>query len=158
MIHNDVLRSVRYMLNISDARIAEIIGLAGGGVTRDDVVAFLKRENEDGFRECPDEVMARFLDGLVIHMRGKDESRPPRPLELPLSNNSTLKKLRVAFNLKEDDLLAVFALAGMTVNKPTLSALFRKENQKNYRPCGDQFLRNFLRGLTVRVRGPSADA
>ncbi|MBC7170870.1 MAG: DUF1456 family protein, partial [Polyangiaceae bacterium] len=119
---------------------------------------FLKREDEEGFRECPDEVMGRFLNGLVVLRRGRDESRPQQSLDLPLSNNTVLKKLRVAFNLKEDDMLAVFALAGFAVSKPALSAVFRKEGQPNYRPCGDQFLRNFLKGLTLRVRGASPDA
>jgi uncharacterized protein YehS (DUF1456 family) len=31
--------------------------------------------------------------------------------------------------------------------------LFRKVGHDNYRPCGDQLLRNFLKGLTLRVRG-----
>lgn len=158
VINNDVLRSVRYMLDSSDARIVEIIALGDGSVTKEDVTAFLKKEDDEGFRECPDEVMGHFLNGLVIFRRGKDESRPTPALELPLSNNTVLKKLRVAFNLKEDDMFAVFALAGFKVNKPELSALFRKEGQKNYRPCGDQFLRNFLKGLTLRVRGSSASA
>ncbi|MBC7172804.1 MAG: DUF1456 family protein, partial [Polyangiaceae bacterium] len=90
MINNDVLRSVRYMLNVSDARMSEIIGLADGSVTREDMSAFLKREDEEGFRECPDEVMGRFLNGLVILRRGRDESRPQQSLDLPLSNNTVL--------------------------------------------------------------------
>ena len=35
---------------------------------------------------------------------------------------------------------------------PELNALFRDRSHKNYRVCGDQLLRNFLRGLTQRVR------
>lgn len=152
MINNDVLRSVRFMLDVSDARLLEIIALAGGDVQEDEIAAFLKKEDEPGFRECPDVVMGLFLNGLVVFLRGKDDSRPLPPLDLPLSNNTVLKKLRVAFNLREEDMFAVFDLAGFRVTKPELSALFRKEGQKNFRPCGDQFLRNFLKGLTLRVR------
>lgn len=153
MNHNDVLRSLRYMINVNDAQMVEIIGLSGLKVALADVVAYLKKEEEPGFVRCPDRVMAHFLDGLVIHKRGRDESRPPLPVEVPVTNNSILKKLRVAFELKEDDLHAVLKAANFPVSKPELSALFRKVGHENYRPCGDQLLRNFLKGLTLRVRG-----
>lgn len=153
VINNDVLRSVRYMLDISEGKMVEIMTLAGGSARKEDVIAWVKKEDEAGFQPCPDDKMGHFLNGLVIFLRGRDDSRPVPPLELPLTNNTSLKKLRVAFNLKEEDMFAIFELAGFRVTKPELSALFRKEGQKNYRACGDQFLRNFLKGLTMRVRG-----
>ncbi|KPA99526.1 MULTISPECIES: DUF1456 family protein [Pseudomonas] len=152
MIHNDVLRSVRYMLDISDAKLADIIRLTGFETSRTDIVSYLKKDDEEGFVHCPDEVMAHFLDGLVIFKRGKDDSRPPLPIELPVTNNIILKKLRVAFELKEDDLHAILKSVDFPISKPELSALFRKVGHNNYRPCGDQLLRNFLKGLTLRVR------
>ncbi len=153
MIHNDVLRSVRYMLDISDAKVVELIKLSGLEVTKDDVITYLKKDEEEGFVHCPDLVMAHFLDGLVFFKRGKDDSRPAQPIETPVTNNVILKKLRVAFELKEDDMHAVLKAADFPVSKPELSALFRKVGHNNYRPCGDQLLRNFLKGLTLRVRG-----
>ena len=153
MIHNDVLRSVRYMLDISDNKVVEIIKLGGLEVSKDDVLTYLKKDEEEGFVRCPDNVMAHFLDGLVFFKRGKDESRPPVPVELPVTNNTILKKLRVAFELKEDDMHAILKAAEFPVSKPELSALFRKFGHTNYRTCGDQLLRNFLKGLTMRVRG-----
>ena len=152
VINNDVLRSVRYMLDISETTIVEIVALGDGSVSKGAINVYLKREDEDGFQPCPDEVMARFLNGLVIYRRGREEGRPAPALDLPLTNNTSLKKLRVAFNLKEDDMFAVFELAGFRVTKPELSSFFRKEGQRNYRGCGDQILRNFLKGLTLRVR------
>ncbi|SMC23793.1 Uncharacterized conserved protein YehS, DUF1456 family [Andreprevotia lacus DSM 23236] len=152
MINNDILRSVRYMLDLSDTKLVEIIGLAGLSIQRESVDSFLKKPDEADFAECSDEVLAYFLDGLVVFRRGKDESRPAPAVSWPVSNNTILKKLRVAFELKEEDLHAILANAGFTVGKPELSALFRKEGQKNYRPCGDQLLRNFLKGLTLRLR------
>jgi len=153
MNHNDVLRSLRYMLKVSDAQMAEIIGLTGLEVSAETVASYLKKEEEPGYVRCPGRVMAHFLDGLVIHRRGRDDSRPPQPIEVPVSNNTILKKLRVAFELKEEDLHAVLKAANFPVSKPELSALFRKVGHDNYRPCGDQLLRNFLKGLTLRVRG-----
>ena len=153
MIHNDVLRSVRFMLNIDDAKLAAIAALGGQQVTRQQMFSFLKRDDEPGYALCGDEVMAHFLDGLIIHRRGKDDSKPLRPIELPVTNNTVLKKLRVAFELKDDDVVALMAATGFQVSKSELGALFRKPDHPNFRPCGDQFLRNFLKALTERVRG-----
>ena len=90
MMNNDVLRSVRYMLDISDAKIVEITRLGGFEVSKTDVIAFMKKEDEEGYLDCSDEVMAHFLDGLVIFKRGKDDNRAPQPVELPITNNTVL--------------------------------------------------------------------
>ncbi len=154
MINNDVLRSIRYMLDLSDSKVIEIIHLADPGlaIEKEDVRAFLLREDEPGYLACTDRVMAHFLDGLVIHRRGRDETLPPRPVEKRINNNVVLKKLRVAFQLTDVDMHKAFADAGFPVSKPELSALFRQHGHKNFRLCGDQLLRNFLKGLTLRVR------
>ena len=154
MINNDVLRSIRYMLDLSDNKVIEIIRLADPGfaIEKEDVRAFLLREDELGYLACTDRVMAHFLDGLVIHRRGRDESLPPRPVEKRINNNVVLKKLRVAFQLTDVDMHKAFADAGFPVSKPELSALFRQPGHKNFRLCGDQLLRNFLKGLTLRMR------
>ena len=151
MINNDVMRSVRYILNVNDAKIAEITRLTGCEIPDSEALAYLKKEDEDGFKPCPDRIMAHFLDGLVIYKRGKDESRPTPPIELPVTNNMVLKKLRVAFELKEDDMHAILQSVDFPVSKPELNALFRKAGHSNYRVCGDQLLRNFLKGLAQRA-------
>jgi uncharacterized protein YehS (DUF1456 family) len=152
MIHNDVLRSIRYMLNVYDETLVSIIRLGGGEVSIDDIRAWLEREDAPGYRICPDRVMGWFLDGLIIHRRGPREGAPPRP-EPVVTNNTVLKKLRVAFELREEDVMSLMTAAGFQVSRPELSALFRNPGHHNYRPCGDQFLRNFLKSLTTRVRG-----
>ncbi|MEF9978024.1 MAG: DUF1456 family protein [Thermomonas sp.] len=154
MINNDVLRSIRYMLDLSDNKLIEIIRLSDPefAIEKDELRALLSKEDEPGHVACSDRVMAHFLDGLVIHRRGRDESLPPRPVEKRI-NNLVLKKLRVAFELKDVDMHEIFNSAGFPVSKPELSALFRQPGHKNFRQCGDQLLRNFLKGLTLRVRG-----
>ena len=89
------------------------------------------------------------IDGW-LYKRGKDESRPTPPIEVPVTNNMVLKKLRVAFELKEEDMHAILKAADFPVSKPELSALVRKVGHSNYRACGDQLLRNFLKGLALR--------
>ena len=154
MINNDVMRSIRYMLDLGDARVVEIIRLADPAFPLDkaEVPALLKRDGEEGAVICSDHVLAHFLDGLVLYYRGRDESQPPRPVETRITNNLVLKKLRVAFQLKDVDMHDTFKAAGFPLTKPELTALFRQPGHKHYRPCGDQILRNFLKGLTLRYR------
>lgn len=71
-----------------------------------------------------------------------------------LTNNDILKKLRIALELKDDDIIHILKLADFTVSKSELSALFRKDDHPNYVACGDQLLRNFLQGLIIYKRGP----
>jgi uncharacterized protein YehS (DUF1456 family) len=155
MINNDVLRSIRYMLDLSDGKVVDILKLADANfpIDKEGVQAFLKKDGEAGYVECSNAVLAHFLDGLVIQRRGRDESQPPRPIEKRVTNNVVLKKLRVAFELKDVDMHQILADAGFPISKPELSALFRQPEHKNFRLCGDQLLRNFLKGLTLRVRG-----
>jgi uncharacterized protein YehS (DUF1456 family) len=155
MTNNDIIRSVRYLLNLSDAKIAEIVGLAGLKISVDDVKAYLAKEEDPAYHNCNDEVMVHFLDGLIYFKRGRDPHRAPLPFELPVTNNLVLKKMRVAFELREDDVLTLVDVGGSGYNlsKAELNAFFRKSDHPNYRPCGDQVLRFFLKGLTQRLRG-----
>ena len=71
-----------------------------------------------------------------------------------MSNNDIMKKLRVALKFTDDDIIEVLALADFRVTKTELGAIFRKEDHPNFKPCGDQLLRNFLNGLIIYKRGP----
>jgi uncharacterized protein YehS (DUF1456 family) len=149
--HNDVLRSLRYVLNVTDAKLGDIIRLGGGEVSQSDLAALLKKEDEEGYRACGDHLMARFLNGLVIYKRGKDESRPPQRVEVPVTNNAILKRLRVAFELKDSDIVSFIEKSGRRVSKGELGAFFRRPDHRNYRDCGDQFLRNLIKGLSANA-------
>lgn len=71
-----------------------------------------------------------------------------------MSNNDIMKKLRVALKFTDDDIINVLALVDFRATKTELSAIFRKEDHPNFKPCGDQLLRNFLNGLIIYNRGP----
>jgi uncharacterized protein YehS (DUF1456 family) len=73
-----------------------------------------------------------------------------------MSNNEIMKKLRVALKFTDDDIIKVLNLANFRVTKTELSAIFRKEDHPNFKPCGDQILRNFLNGLVIHMRGPKS--
>ena len=149
MTHNDFLRSIRYLLNVNDSTLADILSLANLEVSIAEIVAFLKKEDEAGYRACGDRVMAHFLNGLVVYKRGPDPSRPPQPIEIPVTNNTVLKKLRVAFELKDSDIIALFAKTGLRVSKAELGAFCRRPDHRNYRECGNQFLRNLLKAMAT---------
>ena len=70
-----------------------------------------------------------------------------------MSNNEVMKKLRVALSLRDDDIIEIMKLVNFNATKTELSAIFRKDDHPNYKPCGDQFLRNFLNGLVIYKRG-----
>jgi uncharacterized protein YehS (DUF1456 family) len=74
-----------------------------------------------------------------------------------MTNNDILKKLRVALKLRDEDIIQILNLAGFTITKSEVNALFRAEDHPNYKECGDQILRNFLNGLVIYKRGPAAE-
>ena len=71
-----------------------------------------------------------------------------------MTNNDILKKLRVALQLRNDEIVDIMKLVNFNITKSELGAFFRKEGHPNYRECGDQILRNFLDGLVIHLRGP----
>ena len=71
-----------------------------------------------------------------------------------LTNNDVFKKLRVAHKLRDTDIIEICKLVDFNVTKGELGAIFRKEDHPKYVECGDQFLRNFLNGLIIHLRGP----
>ena len=151
MLNNDVLRSIRFTLNLSDNALLEIFHTAEPDLDVATLRSSLASEEDEAFVRLDDQLMVGFLDSLITHRRGPSP-QPAPPSELPLTNNTILKKLRVAFTLQESDLLEILDSVAFTVTKPELSALFRKSDHKNYRLCGDQLLRQFLKGLTLRLR------
>jgi uncharacterized protein YehS (DUF1456 family) len=155
MNKNDILRRLRYALNISNLEMVGIFKLAGHDIVEYDILNILKKEEEDGYVECSDRELELFLDGLIIMKRGKKEPSGDEPIVKPetrMSNNLVLKKLRIALNFKEDDMLEMFRLSEFEIAKSELSAFFRKKGNKNYKVCGDQILKNFIKGLTAFYR------
>ena len=150
MINNDILRSLRYTLNVGEPVLLEILQLGGGQSDLAEMGAFLTKEGDPGYAPCPDEVIARFLNGLVIYKRGNDSDRAPAPVEVPVTNNLVLKKLRVAFQLKDTDIIDLIATCGLRISKAELGAFFRQPGHRNYRECGDQFLRYLLKAIAGR--------
>ena len=153
MTPNDILRRIRYALNLNDPAMLEIFKQGSQTVGLIGLKNLLKKEEEPGYAACSDTVLGAFLDGFIVQKRGKKEAEPgqvKRP-EL-LTNNAIMRKIRIALELKEKDMLGILKLGEVDISSSELSAFFRKKDQKNYKECGDQFLRSFLKGLAIRYR------
>lgn len=151
MLNNDVLRSLRYTLDLSDNALLDMLHGVEPDLDIATLRSYLASEDDESFVYMNDELMVGFLDSLILERRGPSP-QPAPPTELPLTNNTILKKLRVAFTLHEADLLDILDSVDFEISKPELSALFRKAGHTNYRECGDQLMRQFLKGLTLRFR------
>jgi len=149
--NNDVLRRIRYAFDFSDSKMMAIFALADYEVTRAQVSAWLKGDEDPDFQKCRDVQLALFLNGLINDRRGKREGEQPAP-ETRLNYNLIFRKLKIALNLTAEDILAIFELTNVRLSKHELSAFFRKSSHKNYRECQSQVLRNFLMGLQLKYR------
>lgn len=151
MTNNDILRRIRYIFDLSDSQMISIFSLADHPVTREQISAWLKKDDDPAYQKCSDTKLAIFLNGLINDKRGKKEGAQPEP-EKHLTNNIIFVKLKIALNLKADDICEIMALANFPVGKHELSAFFRRPDHKHYRECKDQILRNFLKGVQLKYR------
>ncbi|MBW6512763.1 MAG: DUF1456 family protein [Desulfuromonadaceae bacterium] len=156
MTNNDILRRLRYAFDLSDAGMIATFALAAHEVTREQISAWLKKDEDPAFQDCRDVQLATFLNGFIIDRRGKKEGVQPMP-EQRLTNNLVFRKLKIALELKDDDILELMALAGMRIGKHELSAFFRNTEHKHYRECQDQVLRKFLKGIQLKYRDNLCD-
>lgn len=152
MTHNDVLKKLRYTFDYTDQQMINLFASGGKIVTRAEVSNWLKKDDDEDYKSLQDIDLAIFLNGFIIDKRGKKDDTTPVP-EKELNNNIVFRKIKIALNLTDDAIIEVFHKAELKVSKPELSALFRKPDHKHYRPCKDQFLRNFLMGLQLQLKG-----
>ena len=96
-----------------------------------------------------DKYLAAFLNGFINKNRGKREGEQPDP-EKKTDNNMILRKLKIALNMRDEDILDVLDLADFRFSKSELSAFFRRPDHRHYRECKDQIIRNFLHGLQLK--------
>jgi uncharacterized protein YehS (DUF1456 family) len=151
MDNNDVLRSLRYAFDYDDSVMMDLCSSSGKEISRSEVCSWLKREGAEGYIECSDLQLSTFLNALIIDKRGEKDG--PTPLAEPsLTNNIIFRKLRIALNLKDEDIVEILGLVDFKVSKGELNAFFRKTSHKNFRKCKDQILRNFLNGIRLKYR------
>jgi len=132
MKNNDVIKNLRKVLKASDQLKDEQIDKILGPFSEGDI---------------SDEALSKILDELITFKRGENKNASTEPPELPITNNIVLKKLRVAFEIKEDDLLRMTTELKDKTEPREWSAYFRKATHKHYRNCPDDFLMTILKAL-----------
>lgn len=170
MNNNDRLVRLRYALNIKDAEMVEIFQQGGLQLTIEEVRELLRKVSSDTEERdedlqgneyekvCDNATLDAFLNGLIIFRRGvqspKPGAKPPLPEKLHDRNvnNLLLKRVKIALSLTSEDMLDILDEAGVRISNSELSAVLRKEGHRNYKPCGDRYARNFLKGLALRYR------
>lgn len=151
MNNNDILRSLRYTFDLGDDQMIKLFQNGGKETNREEVSNWLKKDDDESFKPIYDVDLAAFLNGLIVKHRGKKDGKDPDP-EKRLNNNTIFRKLKIALELKDDDILQILDEADFRFSKHELSAIFRKPTQSQYRDCKDQVLRYFLRGLQEKYR------
>jgi len=161
MTNNDILKRVRYALDLGDFSVLEMTKNGGKEITSLDLNAYYRKEEEAGYKNCSNSVLNSFLDGLIVKKRGPrpepssernpKDTGPVKKIPVP-RNNEVMKKLKIAFKLKDEDIVNIFKNVDFKISKSEINALFRRSNHKNFRECGDQILRNFIQGLTKIYR------
>ncbi len=151
MTTNEILQICFRTLNISESKMVEIFKLGNFNVNPNTLSGYLKPVDDKDFLDCGYAALGSFLDGLIVYKRGpSDKSNLDE--DIRLNNNLILKKLRIAYELKEVDLYAIFSAVDIDITKSELNSLFRKEGHKNYRACPDSILQLFLEGLEICER------
>jgi uncharacterized protein YehS (DUF1456 family) len=151
MTNNDILRRIRYTFDFNNRKMLEIFALAGYEAKPSQIIAWLLKDGDPDLVELNDNELAYFLNGFINEKRGKKEGEQPAP-ETTLNNNIIFRKLKIALNLKDTDILEMMKSVDLPMSPHELSAFFRKPDQKQYRICHDQFLRNFLHGMQLKYR------
>ncbi|MGF1755341.1 DUF1456 family protein [Vibrio makurazakiensis] len=156
MTNNEILRRIQHALNLKNAQIIKAYEQADVTVAHDQVNNWLKDESEKSFSKMKDKELAVFLNGFINQKRGKKEGEQPKP-EVELTNNMIFMKLRIALNMKAEDVLDVLEVVGISLSKYEIGAYFRKPNNKNYKKCDDQLLCDFLNGVQFTNRPDSEE-
>lgn len=151
MTNNEVLKNLQNIFNLETSKITEIYNILDDKMTEDHVNAWFKRLGDPSFLNLEDMELSTFLNALICEKRGKKEGPQPEP-EKEITNNIILKKLKIALDLKNEDIMDILNLVNTSMNNYELTSFFRKPNHKNYRPVRDQLLRSFLKGLSLREK------
>ena len=70
MTNNDILKKLRIALKLKDTDILETLKLSGFEISKTELNAFFRNPDHRNYKECGDQILRRFLDGLIIKMRG----------------------------------------------------------------------------------------
>lgn len=73
MNNNDIFKKLRVALHLRDDEIVEILKLVDFKVTKSELGAIFRKDDHPLYKDCGDQILRNFLNGLIIHLRGKKE-------------------------------------------------------------------------------------
>jgi uncharacterized protein YehS (DUF1456 family) len=157
LTNNDILQLIAATFDLNNSAVIEIFSLADFKATDEQVTTWLKKdqdEDEESLISLTDPEMSVFLNGFINLKRGKRDGEQAKPQAF-LNNNMVFQKLRIALNLKSEDIIDVFQLVDINFSKHEISAFFRKPGNKHYKDCRDNTLEKFLLGVQYQLRPES---
>jgi uncharacterized protein YehS (DUF1456 family) len=146
--HNTILDTVRASLKLTDAKVLECFTLGGSTLSPEALADVTPKVQGEAETVMTDALLAAFLDGLIVSRRGPTPSSSSQDdAVVELTNNTILKKLRIALNLQAEGMLKLFDAGGKTLTRGELTVLFRKPTHKHYKACGDELFLAFFEGM-----------
>ena len=79
MTNNDIFKKLRVALKLTNKDIVEICKLVDFKVSESELGAFFRKEGHPKYRNCGDQILRNFLNGLVIHLRGPMPKKEEKP-------------------------------------------------------------------------------
>lgn len=157
---NDIFRKLVQSLPLTVEQVQALFAVSDIDLSENDVANLLKTDYQPGFEAMPEYILLIFMNNFIDQKRGKKADAQPEIIEKhhKVSNNDVLKKLRIAFNLHEQDVRDALKLATIELTKSDLSALFRKPGHVNYKACDDGLVLDFIEGLGLFLGQRQADA
>ncbi|MES2558661.1 MAG: DUF1456 family protein [Bacteroidota bacterium] len=70
MTNNDILKKLRVALKLKNTDIIDILKLVDFRISESELGALFRKEDHPNYKECGDQILRNFLNGLVIHLRG----------------------------------------------------------------------------------------
>lgn len=77
MDNNDIMKKLRIALQLQNDDISAICALADFKITPSELTAIFRNEDHPKYKPCGDQLLRNFLNGLIIHKRGKMEPKKP---------------------------------------------------------------------------------
>ncbi len=80
MTNNDIMKKLRVALSFRDTDILECLKHVDFEISKSELSAIFRTEDHPNYQECGDQLLRKFLDGLIIRNRGKMERKEiPNP-------------------------------------------------------------------------------
>jgi len=75
MTNNDIIKKLRVALHLKNTDIIAILKLVDFEISESELGAIFRAEDHQNYKECGDQLLRNFLNGLIIYKRGPMETK-----------------------------------------------------------------------------------